>query len=111
MGASSTADWTVDPEHMAERCGLFVIIALGEFIIVTGATRAELRWIPEVCIAFGSAFVATVALWWIYFVLSAEAATEAFAHPKDPGAVARAVCTFGHPPIVAGTIVTPCRTR
>ncbi len=106
MGASSTADWSIDPEHMAERCGLFVIIALGESIIVTGATFADLPWSLEVCLAFGSALVATVGMWWVYFVLSAEAATEAFAHHKDPGAVARAAYTFGHLPIVAGIIVT-----
>ena len=29
---------------MAERCALFVIIALGESIVVTGATFAELTW-------------------------------------------------------------------
>ena len=29
---------------MAERCGLFIIIALGESILVTGATFADLSW-------------------------------------------------------------------
>ncbi|MEQ1781083.1 MAG: low temperature requirement protein A [Hyphomonadaceae bacterium] len=106
MGASSTADWSIDPEHMAERCGLFVIIALGESIIVTGATFAGLQWSFEVCLAFGSALLATVAMWWVYFVLSAEVARDAFTHHKDPGAVARAAYTFGHVPIVAGIIVT-----
>lgn len=90
MGKSSTSDWTIDPEHMAERCGLFVIIALGKSIIVAGATFAEITWSLEVCLAFGSALVAAVGMWWVYFVLIAEAATEAFAHHKDPGAVARA---------------------
>ncbi|MBN8264442.1 MAG: low temperature requirement protein A, partial [Xanthomonadales bacterium] len=33
FGASSTRDWNVDPHHMAERCGLFVIIALGESLL------------------------------------------------------------------------------
>lgn len=106
LGASSTADWTIDPEHMAERCGLFVIIALGESIIVTGATFAEIQWTPEVCAAFGSALVTTVAMWWVYFALSAEVAKEAFAHHKDPGAVGRAAYTFGHVPMIAGIIVT-----
>lgn len=106
MGASSTADWTIDPEHMAERCGLFVIIALGESIIVTGATFAGLPWTLEVCLVFASALLATIAMWWVYFVLSAEVAKEAFAHHKDPGAVARAAYTFGHLPIIAGIIVT-----
>ena len=42
LGRSSTADWKVDGAHMAERCALFVIIALGESILVTGATAASL---------------------------------------------------------------------
>ena len=46
-GASSVADWVVEGGHMAERCALFVIIALGESIVVTGATFAELTWTAE----------------------------------------------------------------
>jgi low temperature requirement protein LtrA len=42
MGRSTTTDWTVEGGHMAERCALFVIIALGESILITGATFAEL---------------------------------------------------------------------
>jgi low temperature requirement protein LtrA len=106
LGRSSTMDWTIDPEHMAERCGLFVIIALGESVIVTGATFAELKWTAEIWLAFGAALLGTLAMWWIYFVISAEVAKEAFAHHKDPGSVARAAYTYGHIPIVAGIIVT-----
>ena len=40
LGRSGTADWNVDGAHMAERCALFVIIALGESLLVTGATAA-----------------------------------------------------------------------
>ena len=39
-GASQTDDWSVDAGHFAERFQLFVIIALGESIVVTGATAA-----------------------------------------------------------------------
>ena len=46
LGRSSTADWNVEGSHMAERCALFVIIALGESLLVTGATFAELAWSP-----------------------------------------------------------------
>ena len=31
LGRSTVADWDVEGSHMAERCGLFIIIALGEF--------------------------------------------------------------------------------
>ena len=106
MGRSTTADWSIDPEHMAERCGLFIIIALGESIIVTGATFAGISWSPEVWLAFGSALLSAIAMWWIYFVIGAEVAKDAFAHHADPGRVARAAYTYAHLPIVAGIIVT-----
>ena len=44
LGRSTTADWDVEGGHMAERCGLFVIIALGESVLVTGATFSGLAW-------------------------------------------------------------------
>ena len=43
-GASAVADWVVEGGHMAERCAGFIIIALGESIVVTGATFADLTW-------------------------------------------------------------------
>src|SRR5690606_661989 len=39
-GRAATTDWDVEGGHLAERCELFVIIALGESIVVTGATAA-----------------------------------------------------------------------
>ena len=55
-GASSVADWYVEGGHLAERCAGFIIIALGESIVVTGATFADLRWTTEVVAALLSAF-------------------------------------------------------
>ena len=52
LGRSATADWDVEGGHMAERCALFVIIALGESILVTGATFAELAWTTATIGAF-----------------------------------------------------------
>ena len=74
LGRSSTTDWTIEVDHMAERCGLFIIIALGESILVTGATFSELEWTAPVVGAFLGSFVGSVAMWWIYFT-TAEAGT------------------------------------
>jgi hypothetical protein len=52
LGRSETTDWDVAGDHMAERCGLFVIIALGESILVTGATFAKMDWTAPVIAAF-----------------------------------------------------------
>ena len=44
LGRSTTVDWDIEGSHMAERCGLFIIIALGESILVTGAKFGNLPW-------------------------------------------------------------------
>jgi low temperature requirement protein LtrA len=105
LGVSTTADWKVDATHMAERCSLFVIIALGESILVTGATAAELPATTSNITAFLCAFVGSVAMWWIYFNIGAERGTRQFASSEDRGRIARNVYTYFHIPIVAGIVV------
>jgi low temperature requirement protein LtrA len=104
-GASSVADWVIEGGHMAERCALFIIIALGESIIVTGATFAELTWTTETIGAALSAFVGSIAMWWIYFHRGAEAGSEEISRSSEPGRLARLAYTYLHMPIVAGIIV------
>lgn len=105
LGASTTETWRVDPHHLAERCGLFIILALGESILVMGATFAGIAWDGATILAFGAAFVGTAALWWIYFNIGAERAEHMFEASDDPGRVARLAYTYLHLPIVAGIIV------
>ncbi len=106
LGRSSTTDWNVDGSHLAERCALFVIIALGESLLVTGATFAGLEALgTSQALAFASAFVGSVAMWWIYFDTGAERAHYRIVHSNDPGRQARSAYTYFHVPIVAGIIV------
>ncbi|MCG6858858.1 MAG: low temperature requirement protein A [Salaquimonas sp.] len=105
LGASTTRDWDVDGGHMAERCGLFVIISLGESILIAGATFTELGWSLSHTLAFISCFVATVAMWWIYFNIGAEVSRERIAESDDPGRIARFAYTYVHIAIIAGIIV------
>jgi low temperature requirement protein LtrA len=105
-GASSVADWYVEGGHMAERCAGFIIIALGESIVVTGATFADLNWTREVVAAFLSAFVGALAMWWIYFHKGAEAGSELISNSSEPGRLARLAYTYLHLPIVAGIILS-----
>jgi low temperature requirement protein LtrA len=104
-GASSVADWFVEGGHMAERCAGFIIIALGESIVVTGATFADLSWTLEVVAAFLSAFIGALAMWWIYFHKGAEAGSELISNSSEPGRLARLAYTYLHLPIVAGIIL------
>jgi low temperature requirement protein LtrA len=105
-GASSFEDWTVEGGHMAERCAGFIIIALGESIVVTGATFADLAWTTETVVAFASAFIGALAMWWIYFHKGAEAGSEQISNSSEPGRLARLAYTYLHMPIVAGIILS-----
>jgi low temperature requirement protein LtrA len=105
-GASSVGDWYIEGGHMAERCAGFIIIALGESIVVTGATLADLNWTTEVITAFLSAFVGALAMWWIYFHKGAEAGSELISNSNEPGRLARLAYTYLHLPIVAGIILS-----
>jgi low temperature requirement protein LtrA len=105
-GASSVADWVVEGGHMAERCAGFIIIALGESIVVTGATFADLAWTADTVVAFVSAFVGALAMWWIYFHKGAEAGSEQISNSAEPGRLARLAYTYLHLPIVAGIILS-----
>src|SRR3954471_3838402 len=105
-GASSVADWVVEGGHMAERCAGFIIIALGESIVVTGATFADLTWTADNVVAFVAAFVGSLAMWWIYFHKGAEAGSEQISKSTEPGRLARLPYTYLHMPIVAGIIVS-----
>jgi len=105
-GASAMADWVIEGGHMAERCAGFIIIALGESIVVTGATFADLPWTAATTGAFASAFVGAIAMWWIYFHLGAEAGSEQISRSSEPGRLARLAYTYLHMPIVAGIILS-----
>ncbi|MDR7118755.1 low temperature requirement protein A [Caulobacter sp. BE254] len=106
LGRARAEEWDVEGGHLAERCALFTIIALGESILVMGATTATLAWTPMIIAAFLASFAGSLAMWWIYFAFTAEAASEAISHAKEPGRVAREAYTYIHLLPIAGIIVT-----
>lgn len=105
-GASRTDDYDIDGGHFAERCQAFVIIALGESIVVTGATASRAGLGFEVVVSLTAAFVVTAALWWLYFDEVAEHSRRHMASSEDPGRLARDAYTYLHLPIIAGVIVS-----
>ena len=105
-GCAVTTDWDIEGGHFAERCQLFIIIALGESIVVTGATAADAGLTPTVAICLVVAFLETVALWWLYFGAPAERSRAAVSASDDPGRLARDAYTYVHLPIIAGIIAT-----
>jgi low temperature requirement protein LtrA len=105
LGRSTPEDWTISGGHMAERCALFIIIALGEGVVITGATFGRLDPTPAAIGAFLTAFVGTFAMWWVYFDIGARRGAEHIEHHERPGLVGRNAFTYWHIPIVAGIIL------
>jgi low temperature requirement protein LtrA len=105
LGRSQTTDWNIEGGHLAERCALFVIIARGESLLVTGATFSEMEWNRTTWIALMVSVVGSILMWWVYFDTGAERATQRIRGSTDPGRQARSAYTYVHVLIVAGIII------
>src|SRR5918998_871501 len=68
-GAGSTpmSQWQIEGAHFGERFQLFVIIALGESVVLAGATASGAGLSVDVVAALLLAFLSSTALWWLYF--------------------------------------------
>jgi low temperature requirement protein LtrA len=102
----SGATWNVGTEHFAERFQLFIIIALGETIVITGATTADLDLDASRIAAFGTAFLTTAAFWWLYFGYVAKIAERRLALAPNRTLLARDGYTYLHVLMVAGIILS-----
>jgi low temperature requirement protein LtrA len=105
LGRSRTTDYTIAGEHMAERCRLFVILALGESILVTGTNFGELPRSAQIVAAFVVAFVGSATLWWIYFDRAEEAGRRVMSAASDPGGLGVWAYHYFHIPMVVGIVV------
>ena len=105
LGRTETTDWELEHAHFAERFQTFIIIALGESIVTSGATAAELHLTADRWISFALGFALTATLWWLYFDQVAARSAEDFAAADDRGRLGRDAYTYLHIPIVAGIIV------
>lgn len=103
-GRNRTADYTVVGGLIAHRCLLFVILALGESILITGANVGELPSSAATSAAFVVAFVGSAALWWLYFDRAEEAAMRIIEAAPDPGALALSAYAYLHVPMIAGIV-------
>jgi low temperature requirement protein LtrA len=56
--------------------------------------------------AFAAAFLATAALWWLYFASLADLGEHALAEDSDRTLLARDAYTYGHAVLVAGIILS-----
>jgi low temperature requirement protein LtrA len=95
----------MDPGHLAERFGLFVLIALGESVVavVTSTPAGEITRPQGFAVA--AAFVLCAALWWVYFHFAADAMRHALATARVQLDVTRFVLSYGHLAFIAAIIV------
>ncbi len=106
LGRSQASDWDISGSHMAERCALFIIIALGEGIVVTGAAVADAPLGPGLTTAFVAAFAGSALMWWLYFDMGAQRGAQFISGHAQAGRVARNAFTYLHMPIVLGVIIS-----
>jgi low temperature requirement protein LtrA len=91
--------------HIAERCALFVIICLGEALLISGAAFAGQEWTAVGLGAFVASVAGTIGLWWVYFHVGHARATHVIEHTEHPADMARRGYTYLHIPIVAGIVL------
>ncbi len=112
LGRTATREWNIDGAHAADRIQAFVMIALGESIVIIGASLTGFKDLSlGETMAFLLAFVTTVALWWVYFDRSAAFAARALASSPDPGRLARSAFYWAQVPMVAGIIAVAAGDR
>jgi low temperature requirement protein LtrA len=100
------AAWEVTTAHFSERFALFVIIALGESIVLTGATISGAELDAATLTAFATAFLTTAALWWLYFTYGVRIAERRLELAEHRTRMARDAYTYLHVVFVAGIIVS-----
>jgi low temperature requirement protein LtrA len=110
LAASSAAGrnsvWDISPRHFTERHGLFVIIALGESLIVAGTAVANDERTADLVTAAAATLVVASLLWWTYFGWLKESLEHSFAAapPEAVGPIARDAFSLTHFPLICGII-------
>jgi low temperature requirement protein LtrA len=104
LGRTRLAEWEFAPGHLAERYQHFVIIALGESILLLGLTFTR-DFAPDRAAAFVMSFATTVLMWRIYFYRAGTVLAEAIGASKEPARLGRFV-PYTHLVMVTGIVAT-----
>jgi low temperature requirement protein LtrA len=94
----------LDAGHLAERFGLFVLIALGESVVAVGTAAGVEELTVTQGFAVAAAFVLSCGLWWVYFHFAADAMRHAMATAKVQLDITRLVLSYGHLAFIAAII-------
>jgi low temperature requirement protein LtrA len=101
-----------DAAHLAERFGLFVLIALGESVVaIGGSAQADGRLPVQVGAAVAAAFAVSCGLGWVYFHFASDAMRHALATASVPLDVARLVLSYAHLSFIGAIIMVAVGMR
>jgi low temperature requirement protein LtrA len=106
LGRSRLENIPIRGGHIAERAALFVIIAIGESVLVTGAAFAEHPIDAAGSIAFLASFVGSILLWLLYFSRAEGGGSRFIKRHAVPSQIASTSYTYIHVVLVAGIVFT-----
>ena len=92
----------IDPSHLPERFGTFVIIVLGEAVATTGQSLAHVAWSTTTLVRAVGCFVIGCVIWWVYFDRAELRIRAELSQRQASGTTARDVYSYGHFPVVVG---------
>jgi low temperature requirement protein LtrA len=105
LGHARFFELPVGSKHLSERYRQFLIIALGDMILVTASSFTTGGLTANRWAAFVSAFVTTVLLWRIYIYRAGEMLGEAFAAAEQPTRFGL-IAANAHLVMVVGIVLT-----
>jgi low temperature requirement protein LtrA len=86
----------LDPQHFAERFGLFLIILLGEVVVEAGQVALHGEPSTGDWAALVAAMALPAGLWWLYFDSAAEVNVRVLQLSGGSPTMARAIFAVGH---------------
>ncbi|MFK3983538.1 low temperature requirement protein A [Micromonospora sp. NPDC050397] len=105
LGRGPAANVPIAGEHLAERYQQFLLITLGESILVIGLTFSGADFAVDRAAAFLVSFLTTVLLWRIYFHQAGHLLPLAITSARHQGRFGRSM-SFSHLLMIAGIVLT-----
>ena len=104
--STQSQEWNLYPAHFAERHGLFVIIALGETLIIGASGFSDTELTNELLVVAVLVVAITGGLWWTYFPRAMPALEHALASSEgtEQSNIARDSYSFVHFLMLAGVV-------
>lgn len=105
LGCFIINDWNVEGGYMVECCLLFIIIVLGELVLVMGFMFVGLGWIVENIVVMVMLFIGSLVMWWLYFDMIVECGVYIMLYLVDLGWLVCLVYIYIYVVLVVGIIV------